>query len=199
MTEINGSMKIKTPIVLASASPRRRELIGLCFENVSIIPSDAEEIPEPDVKPEDVTLGLSLVKAKSVALLRPDAPVIGCDTVVVKDGAILTKPKNKREAVGMLKELSGSKHTVSTGCSIVYRGRSHSFRELTTVCFWELPDALIESYVNSGEPMDKAGAYGIQKLGALLVKEISGDYFNVVGLPVSRLYREFLSFIGRSE
>ncbi|MBQ9543736.1 MAG: septum formation protein Maf [Clostridia bacterium] len=192
-------MKITTPVILASASPRRKELIGLCFENVSIIPSDAEEIIDKNARPEEVTLGLSLAKARSVAALHHDTPVIGCDTVVIKDGRILTKPKDRSDAVKMLKELSGAVHTVSTGCSIVYGGREHSFFELTSVRFWELPETLIESYVDSGEPMDKAGAYGIQKLGSLLVREINGDYFNVVGLPVSRLYREFISFIGTTK
>lgn len=192
-------MRITTPVILASGSPRRRELIGLCFENVSIIPSDAEEVPDPEAKLEEVTLGLSLAKARFVAASHPETPVIGCDTVVIKNGRILTKPKDIKDAASMLRELSGAEHTVSTGCSIVSGNRTHSFYELTTVRFWELSDELIESYVRSGEPMDKAGAYGIQKLGALLVKEIKGDYFNVVGLPVARIFREFNSFIGQTK
>ena len=188
-------MKHSQPVILASGSPRRRELISLAFENVRIYPADIEEKIDNKVPAEDVTLGLSLQKASHVSRLFPGIPVIGCDTVVIFDGEVMGKPSDDEDAFRMLRKLSGSVHTVSTGCSIVCGDTVRSFKELTRVAFWELSDDMIRSYIASGEPMDKAGAYGIQKLGSLLVRSLDGDYFNVVGLPVSRLYREFSDFM----
>ena len=191
-------MRVHSPVILASASPRRKELISLAFSNVTICPSTAEETIPLSVSAEEVALQLSQIKAQDVADQRKDLPVIGCDTIVISRGAVLTKPRDCEDAFRMLKELSGNEHTVCTGCTVIYQGKSLSFYETTRVRFWNLSDEQIHSYVATGEPMDKAGAYGIQSLGSLFVREIQGDYFNVVGLPVSRLYREFRSFLPSS-
>ncbi len=188
-------MTLTTPVVLASASPRRKELIRLAFQNVTFCPSQEEEIVPEGIFAEQIPVVLARAKAMSVSQTYPDVPVIGCDTVVISRGRLLHKPKDAEEAFRMLRELSGHKHTVCTGCAIRHQGREHSFFETTEVTFHNLSDDLIEAYIHTGEPMDKAGAYGIQGFGSLLVKEIRGDYFNVVGLPVSRLYREFLEFV----
>ncbi len=180
-------------IVLASASPRRRELLqnmGLDFE---IITSDgAEQVFENEL-PQDTVKRLSSEKALNVAKRAPydDCIVIGADTVVAIDGKILGKPVDEGDAKRMLTLLSGRTHKVYTGVSVIETtsGERVSDYVETEVKFVNLTERQIEKYVSSGEPMDKAGAYGIQDLGAMLVEKINGDYFNVVGLPVSRLAR----------
>lgn len=180
-------------IVLASASPRRRELLqnmGLGFE---IITSDgAEQVFENEL-PQDTVKRLSSEKALNVAKRAPydDCIVIGADTVVAIDGKILGKPEDEGDAKRMLTLLSGRTHKVYTGVSVIETtsGERVSDYVETEVKFVNLTERQIEKYVSSGEPMDKAGAYGIQDLGAMLVEKINGDYFNVVGLPVSRLAR----------
>lgn len=135
---------------------------------------------------------MELAQRKAQAVFKdfPSAFVIGADTIVVADGRILGKPENQAEAVSMLKMLSGRQHDVYTGVSILAPNVSTNFFEKTEVVFWELSDEEIMSYVQSGEPLDKAGAYGIQELGGMLVKKINGDYFTVVGLPIARTVRE---------
>ena len=192
---MQSQLRISDPVVLASASPRRKELISLAFENVLVRPSAFEEKVPAGISEEEVSVFLARGKAIDVASVCADLPVIGCDTVVVSEGEILNKPKNEDEAIKMLHLLSGKKHLVCTGCSIFFQGRSRDFCERTEVEFYSLSSGLIHSYVQTGEPLDKAGAYGIQGYGSLLVKRISGDYFNVVGLPISRLYREFMDFV----
>lgn len=187
-------MKIRLPkdvlIVLASGSPRRREIleqIGLSF---TIAVSGAEENISPDISPSLTVQSLSLLKAADVAKTQPqEALVIGADTVVVLDGEILTKPHDEAEAKAMLKRLSGRAHSVLTGVTVFRRrdAKSVSVTEETTVYFKDLSDAEIDSYVKTKEPMDKAGAYGVQGLGGLFVEKIDGDYYNVVGLPLARL------------
>lgn len=180
-------------IVLASASPRRRELLqnmGLDFE---IITSDgAEQVFENELS-QDTVKRLSSEKALNVAKRAPydDCIVIGADTVVAIDGKILGKPVDEGDAKRMLTLLSGRTHKVYTGVSVIETtsGERVSDYVETEVKFVNLTERQIEKYVSSGEPMDKAGAYGIQDLGAMLVEKINGDYFNVVGLPVSRLAR----------
>ena len=184
-------------IVLASASPRRQELLKLIFEDFEVRPSNADETPPPNVNAEDIPRYLACVKADSIgALCGKDTLVIGCDTAVIVDGEVLGKPLNKDDAYRMLKMLSGREHKVITGCCIVFKEKRTCFSEETRVTFYELSDSDINSYISTGEPFDKAGAYGIQGYGALLVKGIDGDFFNVVGLPVSRLNREIRSLIG---
>ena len=180
-------------IILASASPRRRELLRNMGLDFSIIVSDADEDSvDTSVPPEIYVQELALLKATATAkrvLERSDALIISADTVVVYDNKVLGKPKDEAEAKAMLKMLSGKIHQVYTGFCVL------RMKDAMTVCksvctnvrFKHLSDGKISRYVASGECMDKAGAYGIQGLGAMLVDAIQGDYFNVVGLPVSEL------------
>lgn len=180
-------------IILASASPRRSELLRNMGLDFSVVVSDADEASvDRDVPPEIYVQELALLKAASTAKKitdRKDAIVISADTVVVNNGAILGKPDSEAEAERMLSELSSRTHQVFTGICVL------RIRDAYTVCkavrtdvtFKELSKEKIRRYIDSGEPMDKAGAYGIQGLGAMLAERINGDYFNVVGLPVSAL------------
>ncbi len=177
-------------IILASASPRRRELIENLKIDFEVRTADCEEITVPEELPEDTVKRLSLTKARCVAELEgDDAVVIGADTVVAIDGKILGKPADENEAAEMLKLLSGRTHRVYTGLAVIGGGKTVNEYVETEVKFYDLTDSQIKRYIATGEPMDKAGAYGIQKYGSLLVEEIRGDYFNVVGLPVGRLDR----------
>ena len=177
-------------VILASASPRRKELLSLMCENFRVIPSDCDEkIPE-DVTPELAPEYLSGIKCRCIASVYDLSVVIGCDTVVICDGEVLGKPVDEADAIRMLKMLSGKTHHVVTGVTLGRGCRYSSFSVDTAVTFRELSDQEIKAYVKSGEPMDKAGAYGIQGRFAAYIKGIDGDYANVVGLPVGRLYQE---------
>ena len=181
-------------IILASASPRRRELLEQGGIPFTVIPSQAEEnitTTNPVLAVEELSyLKCSDVYEKSVE----DVVVIGADTVVVSDGKILGKPSSKEEAIEMLQGLQGRAHEVYTGVTIMTReGKENTkktFHEKTKVVFYPMSDEESRSYVNTKEPMDKAGAYGIQGKSAIFIKEINGDYNNVVGLPLARLYQE---------
>ena len=194
-------------IILASGSPRRKQLLAQTgFEFEICISQCEEKITSSD--PKKVCMELSLQKALDVASMIKaynqkhddiasdrDLIIIGADTIVAIEDEILGKPKDDDEAVQMLKKLSGKEHDVYTGVSFVFmssdgRVGEHSFYERTGVSVYDLDDEEIKDYVDSGEPLDKAGAYGIQGSFAKYIKEISGDYFNVVGLPVARLYHE---------
>ena len=181
---------IKQPVILASQSPRRQELIRLFCENVDVCPSQAEEIiPEKLLPyPDKVSMHLAKIKAKDLANKYPDRVIIGADTVVSIDGQILGKPKDPADARRMLSLLSGKTHVVYTGVCILNGGQEDCFCDGTAVSFYPLSEQEIASYIASGEPFDKAGAYGIQGKGATLITGIDGDYFSVVGLPVSMLY-----------
>jgi septum formation protein len=181
--------KIKE-LILASGSPRRKELLQQMNILFKVHKSDCEESFSDEQPPSQIVIDLAEQKAKTVFQHYKDDVVIGADTVVVRNGVILGKPENEDEAIEMLQSLSGSTHSVWTGVAIVSASKSITFSEETKVTFWQLSDEEILSYVKSGEPFDKAGAYGIQGLGAYLVKSINGDYFNVVGLPISRTMRE---------
>ena len=178
-------------LILASASPRRRELLnslGLRFEVVT--PAfDEDSLDTTD--PARLVRGLALGKAESIAGGRPESIVVGADTIVVLDGEILGKPKDPEHAAEMLSRLSARTHQVLTGIAVVAKdaGRLDVEHEETDVTFGRLTSEQIRRYVATGEPLDKAGAYGIQAVGATLVREISGCYFNVVGLPLFRLAR----------
>lgn len=174
-------------IILASASPRRKELLNLIIENFKVIPSSVEEIIPETLVVTKVPEFLSELKAKDIAKSYPDSLVIGADTCVIVDNKILGKPKDKREAYDMISMLAGKTHHVITGCSIVLGKTVKSFSSVTEVEFYNLSEEDINNYINTSEPYDKAGAYGIQGKGSLLVKKINGDYFNVVGLPISML------------
>ena len=177
-------------LILASSSPRRKELLENLHLHFEVSSSDVDESFDPVLSPGEIVKELAHRKAQAVFKKHPDSYVIGSDTVVVKDGNVLGKPGSGKEAFTMLKSLSGSTHSVYTGVSIVTPENVITFYEKTDVVFWELTDEEINSYIGTGEPFDKAGAYGIQGIGSMLVKSITGDYFSVVGLPVSRTVRE---------
>lgn len=179
-------------IILASQSPRRKEILSLLDIPFKIMVSDADETVDAGLPPYFIAESLSLKKAAAVAKnIDADALVIGADTIVVSEGKILGKPKDRDDAAAMLKSLSGKWHEVISGVTVLHTksAESKSFYVSTRVHFASLTDDEITAYVATGEPMDKAGAYGIQGKGAKLVEEISGDYFNVVGLPLNRLYQ----------
>ena len=175
-------------IILASASPRRRELLeDLKVRNLEIIPARGTELPHPELSPAELVRERARAKAGEVARGNGDAVVIGADTIVSLDGAVLGKPVSESDAGRMLTLLSGRSHEVFTGVCVVKNGAAQSFVERTAVRFRELDRDEITAYIESGEPLDKAGAYGIQGLGRLFVSGIEGDFFNVMGLPVCRL------------
>ncbi len=182
-------------IILASASPRRKELLGAVFDKFECIPANIEESVPPAVPAEETAEFLAVKKAAFIAEKYPDALVIGCDTVVILDGTVYGKPADEADAKRMLTELSGRVHSVITGVCLFAGARSVSFSERTEVEFFPLSEDEINAYIASGEPMDKAGAYGIQDRGLLPAKSISGDYFSVVGLPAARLKREAEKFL----
>ena len=180
--------------VLASASPRRKEILenaGFTFE---IIVSDTDENISEDFSPSETVEELAKRKAQSVLVENQDAVVFGCDTVVAVDGKILGKPKDAEDAFNMIKMLSGKVHTVSTGVCICSSDKMSVFSNTTEVEFYPLSDDTIRSYIATGEGKDKAGSYGIQGYGCVLVKEIKGDYFSVMGLPVSESARVLADF-----
>ena len=181
-------------MILASASPRRRELLLLAGFDFSVETAAVEETYDPALPPAKIVMHLAAVKSAPVAARHPDELVIGADTVVVLDETILGKPHSEEEAKAMLRRLSGRVHQVYTGVCLRRGEKSICFHECTLVRFKPLTEAQIAAYVATGEPMDKAGAYGVQGKGCVLVEGIQGDYFNVVGLPVSRLYDEILEF-----
>lgn len=176
-------------IILASQSPRRRQLLGqIGLDHFIVRPARGEEIMDPALSPAQLVEELSRQKAREVAgASDPGDLVIAADTVVAIDGRVLGKPHDREEACAMLSALSGREHTVYTGVSVCRDDRMLTQHEATQVRFRPLSPREIQAYVDSGEPMDKAGAYGVQELGALLVEGIRGDYFNVVGLPLCRL------------
>lgn len=183
-------------IILASQSPRRRELLGqMGLTHFIIRPALGEERAEPGLTPAQLVEALSRQKAEEVAgRSAPGDLILAADTVVAVDGQILGKPRDEDHARQMLALLSGRDHTVYTGVTVRRDQTVLTQHEATRVRFRPLSPAEIDAYVRSGEPMDKAGAYGIQGLGALLVEGIEGDYCNVVGLPVCRLGRMLLEF-----
>ena len=177
-------------MILASQSPRRRELLSLITEDFRIIPAKGEELLPAKISPENAVLTLSEQKADEIFVEHKDELIIAADTIVAIDGKILGKPRDENDAFSMLKTLSGRVHEVFTGVCVVFpNGRKERFFEETKVEFYPLSTEQIEAYIKTGEPMDKAGAYGIQGKGALLVKRIDGDYYNVMGLPVAKLSR----------
>ncbi|MBE6957253.1 MAG: septum formation inhibitor Maf [Ruminococcaceae bacterium] len=176
-------------IVLASQSPRRRELLErIGIEEFEICPATEEELAPEGLSPDRLVEYLSADKARHVAGgFAPEDIIIAADTVVAVEGRILGKPHSRQEAVEMLTLLSGRSHAVYTGVTVCRGDVTLTEHERTRVTFRPLTAAEIEAYVDSKEPMDKAGSYGIQGLGSLLVEGIEGDYYNVMGLPVCRL------------
>lgn len=186
-------------VILASASPRRKKLLSMLYEDFRVMPSDIRELVPRDLEVEKCPEYLACAKAEMVSHGREKCLVIGCDTSVVCDGKMLNKPRDTNDARIMMSMLSGAVHKVITGCCLCYMGKSFSFSVSTDVEFFELTEQEIEDYINTAEPYDKAGGYGIQSKGALFVKGIHGDYYNVVGLPVARLKRAIDEFLESEE
>ena len=178
-------------IILASNSPRRRELLGqMGIKGFKVAAPDVDETVEGNLHPAQIVEELSLRTAKAAAAKNGgDGLIIAADTVVALEGAVLGKPHSEEDAFSMLSALSGNRHDVYTGVTVMLGGRVVTEHERTTVTFRDVEPEEILAYIATGEPMDKAGAYGIQGRGALLVSGIQGDYCNVVGLPVYRLGR----------
>lgn len=187
-------------LILASKSPRRIEILRNVGYDFTITPADYDEsVVDLSLDPVMGVKTLATGKAKSVfdslpLEKRDSAVVLGADTIVVCDGEVMLKPKDELDAANMLKKLSGREHQVYTAVALISSEKSDIFVEKTNVYFYELSDKEIEEYIKTSEPMDKAGAYGIQGKGCFLVRKIDGDYFNVVGLPISSVMRRLKDF-----
>lgn len=179
-------------LILASQSPRRRQILMAAGIDFEARPANVEEILEPHENAESYVLRLARSKAEA-ARRSPDENVLGADTTVVVGGRILEKPADDADARRMLQMLSGREHVVLTGICLLTPARTILDLSVTHVVFSAMTDAEIDAYVASGEPMDKAGAYGIQGLASKFVERIEGDYLNIVGLPVSLVYRHLRS------
>ncbi len=188
--------KKKIKLTLASGSPRRIELLKMLGYEFKIIPSQIEEKINPHLSPIQNAKKLSRLKALDVASKISDGVVIAADTMVVLGGKILGKPKNKKEAREILKKLSGKEHQVITAIAVVGVRTKKTLQDvvITKVRFRKFNKNLIERYITSEESLDKAGAYGIQGKGSLLIESIEGDYFNVIGLPLSALAESLKEF-----
>lgn len=181
-------------LVLASASPRRKELLAMLGLPFDIVTSDVVETSVQAKTMQDYVKGVALLKTRDVAKKVPSATVIGADTIVVFDNELLHKPTTREEAISHLSRLSGKRHAVMTAVAILEpNGQETTFVEETTVVFNNLSKELIEAYVASNDPYDKAGGYGIQTAGTLLVERIEGDYNNVVGLPLAALFTQLVA------
>jgi septum formation protein len=183
---------VNHPLILASQSPRREQILSMVGIPFDIIPSDVDEAPYDDLPPIKMVETLSLLKADAVADKHPNAIVLGSDTVVSLDQRVFGKPHTETNAKQMLRELSGKRHQVLTGVSLVQRSTTleHTFYQLTEVTVSELTDDEIKWYVTNYKPLDKAGSYGIQDGFGKFITGIEGCYFNVVGLPLSKVYKE---------
>ena len=173
-------------LILASASPRRKELLGLYGIPFTVRAADIDETMDPDKPPFDEVARLSREKALAVPR-EPEDVVVAADTIVVCDGLVLGKPRDEAQAIEMLSLLSGRAHQVMTGCTVLRGQKDETFTEVTDIHFRPLSPGEIRRYVATGEPMDKAGAYGIQGGAALFCQRMEGDYYNVMGLPVCAL------------
>ena len=177
-------------IILASASPRRKEILELADLKFDVMPSDAQEITTKTT-PNEVVMELASLKAKDIyKKSEKQSMIVGADTVVAYQGQILGKPTDEADAKRMLTMLSGQTHEVYTGVCVIEDGKTKTFYEETKVTFYEISDEQIDHYIKTGEPMDKAGSYGIQGKAAVFIKGIEGDYYNVVGFPIARFLQE---------
>lgn len=186
-------------LILASASPRRKELMQDMNFDFEVIVSKCEEVFREDIPFTQAIEEVAYQKAYDVWKDHQDDIVIGCDTMVVYKQHKLGKPKNRQEAKEMLEMLSGKTHEVVSGVCILSNKQKITFHEITKVNFYPLEDSLIEGYLDTKEFEDKAGSYGIQGIGKILVQGIEGDYFNVVGLPVAKLYRELQNVMEQAD
>ena len=180
--------------IVASASPRRKEILSMGGFGFRIIPSDCDETIKEKLSPEETVKVLAERKALSVLEKNENSVVLGCDTVVALGDEILGKPADREDAFKMIKALSGKAHRVCTGVCIADKNKTNTFVSVAEVEFYELSDETAESYVATGECDDKAGAYGIQGLGGTLVKSIKGDYYAIVGLPYAETVRVLSEF-----
>lgn len=181
-------------IILASNSPRRKEILNMLGIDFKCIPSSVDENVDDSVKISDIAETLAYRKASDIFKTHTKDIVIGADTVVVCENNVLGKPVNSDDSKRMLKLLSGKEHSVLTGVSIISKDNSVSFTVASTVEFYNLTDNEIDWYISTGEPADKAGSYAIQGLGAKFIKSLNGDFYSVMGLPAARLYQELKSF-----
>jgi len=180
--------------ILASNSPRRRELLKQVIEDYEVMTSNVEEVIDEDLPYEEAVMDLAFQKASHIFSAHQDKVVLGFDTLVLIDDELLGKPKDEEDAKVMLRKLSGKTHFVITGGAIISKKVSTSFYVKTRVNFALMTEEEIDEYVLSKEPMDKAGAYGIQGKGSKFVQSVTGDYFTVMGLPVHRLYQELKKY-----
>lgn len=178
------------PIVLASGSPRRRQLLEMLGIPIIVMPADVQEIPLPRESAADYSRRLARDKARAV----PGEYVLGADTIVLLDGEILEKPSDDEEAFVMLSRLQGRSHQVLTSICVVHNGAEYHAHDYTTVTFAPADASFLRAYVATGEPRDKSGSYGIQGFGAALIEKIDGDFFSVMGLPV----RKVLTVLGEA-
>lgn len=191
-------------IILASKSPRRQELMRLLGLEFTVLTEDVDERMDAALAPEDEVARVSACKAAAVLPQTSAEDVVICaDTIVVLDGQIMGKPKDETEAFSMLRRLSGRTHRVLTALTVCHHGECRTELEQTEVTFRKLSDREIRSYIATGDPMDKAGAYGVQGSAAVFVSKLNGDYFNVMGLPLCRLTQRLrdcgISILGEDE
>ncbi|MHB8790677.1 MAG: Maf family protein [Desulfobulbaceae bacterium] len=179
----------RAPLILASSSPRRQQMLRTMGLDFKVIPAEVDETPLPGETPRNFASRMAIAKARAVAASRPDAWVLGADTVVTRDGVILGKPRDRVDALVILHHLAGRTHQVLSAiclCSLT-QGIEQTEVDTTEVTFIPAPDHLLTAYIATGEPLDKAGAYGIQGAGAFLVRRIEGSCANVIGLPIDRV------------
>lgn len=184
---VHNTYPFKLPVILASTSPRRREILSLLGLPFEVVPSRAEEVPRTGESAAEFAERAAGDKAREVANRYPDHLVLGADTVVEIDGKILGKPDSAKAAAAMLRSLAGREHAVHTGLALVGNDRAQTLVDTALVCFLEVDESTIQWYVESGEPMDKAGSYAVQGIGGLLVKGLKGSPHTVIGLPIHRL------------
>jgi len=177
-------------VILASQSPRRIELIRMLHIDAKAIPSHIDEVLDESLSHEEAVMDLAYQKAIDVFKSHKEDLVLGFDTLVILKDKIMGKPKDEAEAKQFLRELSGQTHKVITGCAMIKKGRSKSFYSSAYVHFYEMSDQDIDEYIATNEPFDKAGAYGIQGYGSKYIESITGDYYAIVGFPISRIHRE---------
>lgn len=188
-------MERMNKVILASKSPRRKQLLSLLNIDFETIPAEIEEKIDLNNNLVKEIEKLSYQKAMHVYEKHQDALVIGSDTIVKIDNVVLGKPKTYDESIKMLKSLSNKTHEVVTGVSIINKGNAETFSSIAKVTFYELSDKEIEDYVKTNEPMDKAGAYAIQGIGAKFIKSIDGDFYTIMGLPIGELYHRLQKYL----
>jgi len=191
-----GLFRTNVRLILASASPRRKEMLAKLGLDFEVLAAEVDELPLNGESPQDFVLRAAIEKASDIAGNHPDAWVLGADTIVVHRGDILGKPKDAGDALKLLMRLSGQMHKVLTGCCLKWEQENISVSQViaTDVYFSAFSEAIAAAYVATGEPLDKAGAYGIQGYGGTLVEKINGSYSNVVGLPLAETVDEMLRY-----